>query len=80
MKIPSVRKLVELYDKAALIAAEANIMDGAPLTIEVEGEDEGEQLTHILSAIQVIEMMETEKIPLALALRNMANKVRTSIN
>jgi hypothetical protein len=80
MKLPAVKKLAETCTREQLQAAEQDILEGRALQIDVEGEDEGEQLTHVLSAMQVLDMMEKEGLALPMALRNMAQKVRTSIS
>jgi len=55
-------------------------MEETPLEIDVDGEDEGEQLTHILAAIWVKEEMEKEGINVGKAVRNYTVKVRNSIS
>lgn len=77
MQLPAVRKLLT-YSHEELKAAETALMDGKPLPMEVEGHDEGEQLTHLLGAIWIKEqvaggMDEKE------ALRAFASRVRDSI-
>ena len=54
MKLAEIKKLVETYDLTALAAAEQHLMEGEPLGIEVGGADEGEQLTHIMAAMEVL--------------------------
>lgn len=80
MKIPAIKKLVEKYDQIALRQAEAQIVDDRPLNIEVEGQDEGEKLTHVLAAIYILEKMESENMDFKSALRDYTSKVRESIN
>lgn len=79
MKIPSVKKLVENYTLAEVTLAEAAILDGEKPQIEVEGEDEGEQLTHAFAAKYILEMM-AEGMEFKLALREFTQKVRNSIS
>lgn len=80
MKIPAIKKLVETQDVHALMAAEAAIIDEQPLAIEVEGEDEGEQLTHILAAIWILNHMQDSSKDFKTALREYTQKVRVSIS
>jgi hypothetical protein len=51
-----------------------------PLPFEVGGDDEGEQLTHILGAIDILERVENEKIDLKTATRAFFERVRNSIS
>ena len=60
--------------------AEAAILDEQEPTIEIEGEDDGEQLTHVMAAIWIIEKMEKDQIPFGKAMRDYTAKVRESIN
>lgn len=80
MKLSSIRKTVETYDLDALRKAEENLLEEEQLKIEVEGEDEGEQLTHILAAIWVLEAMEKEGMDQKAALRAYTQRVRNSIS
>lgn len=80
MKIPVIKKLVESYSVEQLIAAEEAIMEEQALAIEVEGEDEGEQLTHILAAIFVLEDIKENGSDFRAAIRKYTQKVRNSIS
>lgn len=80
MKIPAIKKLVEIYDTAALVKAEQDIMEGDPLAIEVEGEDEGEQLTHVIAACWIQNEMAEKNCDFKDALREYTKRVRSSIN
>jgi hypothetical protein len=80
MKIDEVKRLVTLADLELLKKAEVELTEGNPLPLEVHGEDEGEQLTHILSAIWVLEYMQSTACNLPTAMRALTQKVRTSIN
>ena len=48
--------------------------------IEVEGDDEGEQLTHILASIYIKGKMENEGVAFAQGLRDFSQRVRKSIS
>ena len=80
MKISAIKKAVEAHELEALEAAEVNMMDGEAPGIEVEGEDEGEQLTHILAAIFIRKTMAENGCDVKTALRSYTQKVRQSIS
>jgi hypothetical protein len=80
MKIPAIKKLIERYPMVELLNAEIQLLEGAPTGIEVEGEDEGEQLTHIIAAIWIMEEMKNKSIDFQESLRAYTKKVRESIN
>ncbi len=80
MQIPVIKKIVSEYSVEQLKQAEEDLMEEKPLAIEIEGEDEGEQLTHILAAIWVKEEMEKEGVNVGKAIRNYTVKVRNSIS
>ncbi|MDH5599131.1 MAG: hypothetical protein OEY34_08400 [Cyclobacteriaceae bacterium] len=79
MKIPVVKKLVEEYSSIQLQEAEEAILEENAPSIEVEGEDEGEQLTHIMAAIWIQEKMKMG-VDFKIALREYTGKVRNSIS
>ncbi len=78
MKIPVIKKLLE-QDLELLRRVEEQIAEGETPEIEVEGDDVGEQLTHVYGAIwikeQVAAGMEERE-----ALRAFSQKVRNSIS
>lgn len=78
MQIPVIKKLIETHDLATLKSAEEAIVEGN-LEIEVGGEDEGEQLTHVIAAVWIIEKMQEDNVPFGKALRAYTQKVRVSI-
>jgi len=80
MQLSVVRQLVNDHDIATLQAAEAAILEGQKTEIEVEGVDEGEQLTHVMAAIWVLHEMKENNVPLNKAVRNYTVKVRNSIS
>lgn len=57
MKAAAVRKLCEQHDSAALAAAAEALAETGVAAIEIEGEDAGEQLTHVLLAMRVRDRM-----------------------
>lgn len=80
MKIPVIKKLVENASMEELMAAEEAIVDEKRCTLEVEGEDEGEQLTHVLAAIYIKDQMAKENTDFKTSLREYTKKVRESIS
>lgn len=80
MKIPAIRKLVENQPLKDLMAAEYALIEDKPLSFEVEGDDEGEKLTHIIAAIWILQRMKEGDVEFKTALREYTQKVRESIN
>lgn len=79
MKVACIKPLVETYSIEQLQAAEQALYNEQPLAIEVEGADEGEKLTHILAAIEILKDM-AQGADYKTALRNYSSRVRNSIN
>ena len=80
MQIPVIKHLAETFTTEQLKAAEAAILNEQKPAIAVEGKDEGEQLTHVLAAIEIHHDMERSKIDFRTALRNYSQRVRNSIS
>lgn len=80
MKTTAIKKLVETYSITQLQEAENAITEEQKPVIEVEGDDEGEQLTHILASIYIKTKMEKEGLAFNLALRDFSQRVRKSIS
>jgi hypothetical protein len=80
MKLPVIRSLAERHSIADLRQAEEAILNEEKPEIEVLGDDEGEQLTHVISAIAIKEDMLANGVELRVALRNYAERVRKSIS
>lgn len=80
MKLPIIRKLAEQHSIAELKSAEDAILNEQQPAIDVEGDDEGERLTHVISAMAVKEDMALNGVELRIALRNYAERVRKSIS
>ncbi|HAV25553.1 MAG TPA: hypothetical protein DCX01_05185 [Bacteroidetes bacterium] len=80
MKIPVIKKLAEAYSLADLRAAEEALYNEETPAIEILGDDEGEQLTHVLAAIFIKEHMSDNSSDLKTALREYTLKVRNSIS
>ena len=77
--MPIIKKLVETASFEELETAELSILEEQQPDIELEGDDEGEQLTHVMAAIWIKKEMEKEGIPFPKALRAYTQKVRVSI-
>lgn len=80
MKIPAIKKLVENYTIKELLEAEEALLEEKTPAMEVEGEDEGEQLTHIFAAIWILNKMTDDNVEFKLALREYTKRVRESIS
>lgn len=80
MKIPAIKKAVEQYSLDQLRKAEADLYEEKALEIEIEGEDEGEQLTHVLAGIWIKETMIEKGMDFKEALRSYTLRVRNSIS
>jgi hypothetical protein len=80
MKLPIIKDLAETKSIPQLKEAEEKLINGEELPFEVKGDDEGEQLTHILGALDILERVENEKIDLKTATRAFFERVRNSIS
>jgi hypothetical protein len=80
MKMPAIKKLVEEVSTEDLRKAEEAILDEKMPEIEVEGDDEGEQLTHILAALWIKEDMAANNHDFRTSVRLYSQKVRKSIS
>ncbi|MEN8732364.1 MAG: hypothetical protein ABF321_07315 [Bacteroidia bacterium] len=80
MKIPVIKKLAEAHSLEELQAAEEALYNEETPAIEIKGDDEGEQLTHVLAAVFIKEYMAEHGSNLKTALREYTVKVRNSIS
>lgn len=80
MHIPTIKKIVEQYSIEELQAAEAAILEEQTPTIDIPGEDEGEQLTHAIAAIWILNDMQENNRDAKSSLREYTKKVRKSID
>lgn len=80
MKITAIKKLVSSYSVEDLEQAEMLLLEEQRIQIEVEGDDDGEQLTHIFAAIFILEEMAKSDVDFKTALRTYTAKVRKSID
>ena len=79
MKVPAIKKLVENYSLAQLMEAEVSILEEQIPLIDVQGDDEGEKLTHVLASIYIKDKMENHGTAFTRALRDFSQRVRNSI-
>jgi hypothetical protein len=79
MQIPVIKELVENRSVEELNLAEAALLEEQQPAIEIKGNDEGEQLTHILAALWIIQDMKANGTDFRTSLRNYTQKVRKSI-
>ena len=75
MRPSEVRRLAEVFGVEALGAAAEAIEAGEPLPIEVAGDDEGEQLTHLMLAQELRAAVDAGAEPRA-AFRAVMQRVR----
>ncbi|MGV3588236.1 MAG: DUF6952 family protein [Adhaeribacter sp.] len=80
MKIPAIKKLVETQTIESLRHAEELLLEEQQPSFEIEGTDEGEQLTHVFGAIWILNHMQDHGSDFKTALREFTQKVRVSIN
>jgi hypothetical protein len=80
MKIPAIKELVETQTLENLKKAEEALMNEQTPEIIIKGDDEGEQLTHTIAAIWILEKMQADKLEFKEALRKYTEMVRSSIN
>lgn len=80
MKLSEIKRIAVTYPIEQLKQAEADILAGKTPEIEVNGEDDGEKLTHILASIDVITLMNENQLDLNAAVRKFSERVRSSIS
>lgn len=79
MKIPAVKKLLKI-ELEELRKAEELLAEEQDPHILIDGEDEGEKLTHVFGAIWIKEKAASGEMTEKEALRAFTQKVRTSIS
>ena len=80
MKIPAIKHLVETHSLSELRAAEDALLEEQPPAFAIPGDDDGEQLTHVLAAVWIHHYMDEHGVVFPVALREYTKKVRVSIN
>lgn len=79
MKLPEIKRLAQAHSLDELKAAEQALYEEATPAIEVHGDDEGEMLTHILAAQDILINMN-KGMSLPEAVRAYSQRVRNSIS
>jgi len=79
MKVSEIKRLAENHSQEELQAAAEALENEQPPAIEVNGVDEGEQLTHCLGALDCHQIMEEEGTDMKAAVRKFSQRVRNSI-
>ena len=80
MKINAIKDLVENHSKETIEELTRQLENGEPLSHEVGGDDEGEQLTHLLGASWIMQQIEEKGTDFKTELRNFTARVRGSIS
>jgi hypothetical protein len=78
MKIPAIKKLVETYSIAQLQSAENALCEEATPEITIEGDDEGEKLTHILASIFIKDKLKKKLILLIKLYESLVSELETA--
>jgi hypothetical protein len=79
MKMPEIKRLAQSYSLSELKLAEEAMYEEQAPSIEVHGDDEGEKLTHILAAQDLVQNME-KGMTINEAIRAYSQRVRNSIS
>lgn len=80
MKVPVIKRLVEQFTLEELQAAENELLNERTPAISIEGEDEGEQLTHAIAAINILQDVQEKGIDTRAAIKSYFERVRKSIS
>ena len=80
MKLPVIKALTEAHSVAELQSAEEAILNEETPSITIDGEDEGEQLTHCMAAIWIKNEMDQKGADFRTAMRAYTDRVRKSIS
>jgi len=79
VNLTAIIELVERYNNHELQQAEADLVEDRPTTILIQGADQGEQLTHVLAALWVVQYIKESDCSVPDAVRAYAYRVRNSI-
>jgi len=80
MKIHAIKELAENYSVTVIEEMTAQLEAGEPLSHPVGGDDEGEQLTHLLGAAWILQQMHENGSDFKTEVRNFSARVRDSIS
>lgn len=78
MKIPVIRTLAQEHSLEELNKAEIALIEGLELPFAIEGKDDGEKLTHVLGAQDILKRVAAG-VEFNTALREFSQRVRNSI-
>lgn len=79
MKLPVIKTLVKTHSLEELKAAEDALLNEQQPEIAIDGDDEGEQLTHVIGAIEILQHI-ADGMDEKTALRTFSQRVRNSIS
>ena len=79
MKLPVIKTLVKTHSLEELKAAEDALLNEQQPAITIDGGDEGEQLTHVIGAIEILQHI-ADGMDEKTALRTFSQRVRNSIS
>jgi len=79
MKLPEIKRLAQSHTLEQLKKAEQALYEEQVPEIEINGEDEGEKLTHILAAQDIVQNLE-KGLSFNEAVRAYSQRVRNSIS
>lgn len=80
MKLPAIKSIVEQFTLQQLQQAEEKLLNEETPEILIPGDEEGEQLTHVLAAIDILTRVANEGCDLRTAIRQFSERVRNSIS
>lgn len=80
MQIAVIKQLAETHSIDELRRAEDALLNESQPAIKVDGKDEGEQLTHVLAALEIHHDRDRNNTDFRTALRNYTQRVRNSIS
>lgn len=79
MRIPAIKEMVSKYKIDELRQAEEDLLEEREPSIDLGPDEPGDQLTHVIGAISVLQEVENGEDPKK-ALRNFTQRVRNSIS
>ena len=79
MNVATIKTLAQEFDSTILMKAEEELLHEQKPSINVPGEDEGEQLTHVIGALWIQREMSTHAISITTAVRHYTRMVRSTI-
>jgi hypothetical protein len=80
MKLPAIKSIAEQFTLQQLQQAEEKLLNEETPDIDIPGDDDGEKLTHVLAAIDILNRVAHEGCDLRTAIRQFSERVRNSIS